>query len=175
MHDPWRFKTSVWKSKTAYFTWLRGSLRRIWNKSPLKINFLKQHRKRIPNPNPKGKVKTIWGGDCEICGKTFRQNMLQVDHIVPAGRLNDWSDLTPFIQRLLATDNLRLLCKNCHSIVTYAERQSISFEEAVVEKDVIEFKKKKAAQQIQFLKQHGLAGKNAAERIELYRSWRQNV
>lgn len=175
MHQPWEFETGIWKNKTAYFQWLRGALRRIWNKSPLKINFLKEHRKRIPNPNPKGKTTTIWGGDCEICGKTFRQNMLQVDHIVPAGKLSDWNDVTPFIQRLLATDNLRLLCKNCHNIVTYAERHSLSFEEATIEKDVVEFKGKKAAQQIQFLKEKGLSGKNATERIEAYRKWRKRV
>lgn len=57
---PWTQHPSIWKTKSSFFSWLRGGIRRsLWNKSPIKLEYIKKHRKRIPNPNPKGKVETV--------------------------------------------------------------------------------------------------------------------
>ena len=50
----------VWKTESAYYTWLRGSIRRaMWSKNPVKLEFIKRNRIKIPNPNPKGRVKEV--------------------------------------------------------------------------------------------------------------------
>ena len=54
----------VWKTESAFMSWLRGGIRRMWSKHPVRIEFMKQNRIRIPNPNKNGKAKEVWGGVC---------------------------------------------------------------------------------------------------------------
>ena len=46
----------VWKTESAFMSWLRGGIRRMWSKHPVRIEFMKQNRIRIPNPNKNGKA-----------------------------------------------------------------------------------------------------------------------
>ena len=39
----------VWKTESAFMSWLRGGIRRMWSKHPVRIEFMKQNRTRIPN------------------------------------------------------------------------------------------------------------------------------
>jgi len=91
---------------------------------------------------------------------------------VPAGSLTKTEDIQGFTERLLyvTEDDLRYICKPCHAIVTLSERRGISFEEAKVEKQVIEFGKGKAAEQYATLAEMG-AGKitSARGRKDKYR------
>lgn len=135
---PWEDYPDIWKNKTAYFTWLRGSMRRIWSKSPLKIKFIQANRFRIPSPRGK-KYADVWGGKCSSCGNTFQQKELQVDHLVEAGSLRGWEDFDGFGKRLLAPmkGDLQLVCKPCHKIITHSQKKGLSFEEASIEVGVI--------------------------------------
>lgn len=52
------------------------------------------------------------------------QKETQIDHINPAGRLKDYSDLPGFVERLFCeADGLRLLCLDCHQKHTNEERE----------------------------------------------------
>lgn len=52
----------IWKTESSLMSYIRGGIRRnLWNRSPIKIEFIKNNRIRIPNPNPRGKVKEVWG------------------------------------------------------------------------------------------------------------------
>ncbi len=135
---PWLSFPDIWKNKTAWFTWLRGLLRRGWNKSPVKIEFLKENRRKIKNPAKKGK-REIWGADCEVCGNTFPMKDIQVDHKIEAGSLRDFEDIEGFVIRLLACEkeDLQLVCKGCHTIITHSQKTGLSFEEAKLDKEVI--------------------------------------
>ena len=54
----------IWKSKSAFMSYLRGGIRRsCWMKHPVKLEFIKNNRQRIPNPNTKGKAAEVWGGE----------------------------------------------------------------------------------------------------------------
>lgn len=152
----------MWPTKAKYFTWVRGILRAGWNKAPQKIEVLRRKRFMIDNPSPRGKSR-IWGGRCEQCGNIFPQSQLQVDHIVEAGKLNDWEDVEGFVKRLLGvtSDDLRLLCKPCHSIITYATRYNLTYEQAYAKKKVIEYMKNHSvAQQKKVLDKHGMDSQN---------------
>lgn len=143
---PWITHPKIWKTKASFFSWLRGGIRRsLWNRSPIKISFINKHRKRIPNPNPKGKVKEVWGATCAICKQDFPINFVDVDHCKGNHSLLELSDIQTFIENivLVAEDDLQFCCKNCHKIKTQSERKGISFEEARIEKEAIRICKEK--------------------------------
>lgn len=119
-----------WKTPSEFWTWVRGSLRRAaWMKHPVKLNHIKSSRYKAPLGRGGNEV---WCCTCAICGETKRQSECQVDHISPAGSLKKKEDIFPFIEKLLfvTEEDIRILCKWCHSICTYAERYGMTFEQA---------------------------------------------
>ena len=168
MKEPWGVGTP-WKNSVAFFTYLRGCLRKSWSNNPIKHNLIKKKRKQIPNPNPRGKKNTVWGFDCEICGGEFVMSLCQVDHIVPAGSLQKTEDIQGFVERLLyvTEEDLRLVCKDCNSALALAEKQGISLERARAEKTAIRLQKEK--QDVQWLKENGIipASNSAKRRVQI--------
>ena len=166
--NPWGVD-SPWKNSVAFFTYLRGCLRKSWSNNPIKHNLIKKKRKQIPNPNPKGKKNTVWGFDCEICGGEFVMSLCQVDHIIPAGSLQKTEDIQGFVERLLyvTEEDLRLVCKDCNSALALAEKQGISLERARAEKTAIRLQKEK--QDVQWLKENGIipASNSAKRRVQI--------
>jgi len=146
--EPWGSNTP-WKTKASFFNYLRGCLRKAWSTNPIKLQVLKQSRKQIPNPNPKGNKDTVWGCTCSLCGNDYVMKNIQVDHIIPAGKLQDISDVQGFVQRLLyiTADDLRVVCKNCNALLAYADKHNISLEEAIIDKEVIRIIKEKKDKQ----------------------------
>lgn len=134
-----------WKTEAAWWGYIRGCLRRAWMRHPVKINKIKSSRQRIPNPNPKGRAKEVWGGECEKCKSLFVQSQLEVDHIVPAGQLSSVEDIGPFFTRLVfvTEDDLRVVCKECHKAISLADRNGVSFEEAKATRKAISLIKDK--------------------------------
>ena len=151
----------VWKTESAYMSWLRGGIRRyLWSKNPVKLEFIKQNRIKIPNPNPKGKVKEVWGGVCALTGNIFPIGDMEVDHISGNHSLKTIDDLVPFVKGIVMVtlEDLQLVSKEAHKIKSYAEKQGISFEEAKAEKTAIELIKKGVDKQ--FLIDHNVKAEN---------------
>lgn len=146
--NPWGEGTP-WKNSVAFYTYLRGCLRRAWNHSPIKLTVLNKRRKQIKNPNPKGKKSTVWGAECSMCHNDFVIKDIQVDHIIPAGSLQNKEDIPGFVERLLFVreEDLRLVCKGCNSALAYADKNGISFEEALAIKKAIALQKNKVDKQ----------------------------
>ena len=162
--EPWG-QGSPWKNSTAFFTYLRGCLRKAWSLHPTKLNLIKKQRKQIPNPNPRGNKETVWGATCAMCGNDFVLKDINVDHIIPAGQLNQTEDIQGFVERLLyvTEDDLRLVCKGCNSALAYADKHGVSFAEALVIKKAIEIQNTK--QDKQWLQERGITpASNAAKR-----------
>ena len=159
--EPWG-PGSPWKNSVAFFTYLRGCLRKAWSRHPTRIAVVNKQRRQIENPG-KGHRRTVWGFDCSLCGDTFPIKECQVDHIIPAGSLQKTSDIQGFVERLLyiREDDLRLVCKNCNMSAAYAEKQGISFEQALAEKQAIKMEKEKSL--VDFLKQNGIIPANNAK------------
>lgn len=167
---PWETLPDVWNTQAKFFAWLRGGIRGgIWNKYPVKLEYLKQNRKMIKNPNPRGRKEEVWGGECYVCGGEFPQSKLQVDHREGNHSLREIEDIQEFIEAmiLVTMDDLGLICKECHDIKSYQERHGITFEEAKVAKDVIAYMKNTSiSEQRKVLKEHGLPENNASVRKE---------
>ena len=128
----------IWKSKSAFMSYLRGGVRRAcWMKHPVKLEFIKNNRERIPNPNPRGKVTEVWGGRCNVCKNLFVQSKLSVDHVREySATLKNIDDIQKFVEliSLVTEDDLQLVCKDCHDTISYSQKQGCSFQEAVVRK-----------------------------------------
>ena len=128
----------IWKTKAAFMSYLRGGVRRAcWMKHPVKLEFIKNNRERIPNPNPRGKASEVWGGRCNVCKKLFVQSQLSVDHVREySATLKDDSDIQNFVEliSLVTEDDLQLVCKDCHDTISYSQKHGCSLEEAKVRK-----------------------------------------
>lgn len=155
---PWQLKGVPWKTEAAFWGWVRGILRKGWSRHPVKLEYIKQHRKRIKNPNPKGKVPEVWGCTCEMCGNDFVQSMIEIDHLNAASSLRCIEDLQGFAERLLVVtfEDIRALCKPCHSIVTLSQKKGVSLEEATLEQKVIAIDKLNVTEVKKWLLERGI-------------------
>lgn len=137
--------SDVWKNKSAFMNYIRGGLRKsLWSRHPVKLKLIKEKRKRIINPKPTKAHPTVWGAECSICNKDFPQKDIQVDHIrEDYNQLNEIEDIQQFVEglSLVTMRDLRLVCKPCHAIVSYSQKQGISFEDAKVAKEIIALSK----------------------------------
>ena len=145
----WKYEGSRFKSDAQWFSFLRSNLRKGWNTHFMKLEKLKQVKKKIPNPNPKSATRfpEVFGADCEICGKTCalsagkkesrNKDYIVIDHKIPAKAFSDISHVQGFFERLflVTVDDLRAVCTSCNSTLAYADKYGISFEEAKLEKE----------------------------------------
>lgn len=175
--DPWENYPHIWPTQASFMSYIRGGIRRgLWEKHPVKLEFIKKNRIRVPlgkktNRNPEG---LVWGCRCALCGKIFRESDCQVDHIKGNHSLKTVEDILEFIKSLIfiREEDLQIVDKECHKIKSYAERNNISFKEAGFEKEAIKFSKKKVEEQKEILLALGATKedtKNAKIRRECYR------
>lgn len=149
---------------------IRSAIRQVWMKHDTKL--AKIYRQTKPDNDPS--TRTKWLIECESCGKDTKLSDIECDHIKGEHSLKTLEDIVPFAQSILGVgyDDLQLVCSDCHSIITYAERYGMSFEEAKKEKEVIAKLKQTVTKQKQELKKAGFKEKdisNADKRREAYR------
>lgn len=141
--------SDVWKSEAALMSWIRSKVRSGWLNHPAKLKLIKKHKKQIDNPNygkPRNTKKTVAGAECSICKKDYPMKEIQIDHLTDVGHsLRKLSDLQSFFEGIMIVtqDDLRVVCKTCHEIVSHSQKKGISFEQAKVEKEFIQIKKDK--------------------------------
>ena len=138
--DPWLRFPHIWKTKAAFFSYLRGNLRKaVWNRWVGKTTL----KNSVCTPPPQGvdtRAKT--GAYCSLTGEWVGKSKLEVDHIEGGAKLNDWEDLEGFVQHLCCpVEDLQVVSKEAHKIKSYAERMGLTFEEAKEAKKLIAFKK----------------------------------
>ena len=108
-------------SKSMFFSMIRSALRqksRWWK--PIAECKLKAKR-AYKGPLKRQKVEY----QCNECKNWFPDKQVAVDHIIPAGELNDFNDIPDFCRRLFCEiDGLQLLCSDCHTIKTKEEKQN---------------------------------------------------
>jgi hypothetical protein len=156
---PWLCEGSPWKTEAAFWAWVRGVLRKGWSKHPIKLEYIKKFRKRIPNPVAKNakRFPECWGMTCSICQKDTVQSMIEIDHIGDSHSFTGLHDVASYVAHLFLVDftSLRPLCKPCHKIVNQSQRAGVSFEEAAIQKEVIAICKKPVKDIKQFCYDYG--------------------
>lgn len=128
------------KSKSAFMSFIRSGLRRMWGRQYLpKREFIAQNRRRVALGR---NGALIWGGVCEHCQGEYKATEMEVDHIKSNHKLTEIEDISSYCDSLFCPlDNMRYLCKPCHKIITYADRHNLTFKEARAEKQAIAFSK----------------------------------
>ena len=170
---PWLWYPDIWPTKSKFYTWLRGSLRKaVWNTSPIKITF-KNQACSTPPEDYTGRAKS--GAYCALSGVWEGKSKLDVDHIEGNVSLNNEEDILGFIQHLIPPpDTLQLVTREAHKIKSYAEKQGITFESAYAEKQAIEIIKQK--KDVEFLKSKGIVPASNAKlrREQLVKYFKEN-
>ena len=140
--EPWELYPHIWKNQSAFFTFMRGALRRaLWERNPIKLEF-KNEECKPPPPDYVGRAKS--GATCALSGVWGAKSSLEVDHIKGNVRLQNWDDVMPFIRHLCPTkEELQLVTKHAHKIKSYAERLGLTYEEAEAAKFAIQLQKDK--------------------------------
>jgi 5-methylcytosine-specific restriction endonuclease McrA len=127
----------------------------MWSKTyQLRRDFVYENRIRVPLGR---NGAMVWGGVCADCGKQFKEAQLQIDHIVPNHTLTELEHIGPYCDtNFCEKDNMQFACKYCHDHKTYAERNGMTFKEAVAAKKAIKFAKKPIPQQVKMLEAWGV-------------------
>lgn len=161
----------LFPTEAKFWSWLRGCLRRgIWERSPMKLK-AKNSLCSPPPPDYKGRGKS--GANCALTRQWEVKSKLEVDHKEGHVSFKSEEDIIPFITHLLASgEQLQLVTKEAHKVKSLADRRGISFEEALIEKQLIAFKKLKAEEQRQKLNGLGLDTLGASDqRVKTYRNY----
>ena len=139
--QPWQEFYGILKTESSFWTYIRGVLRKGWSNYPVKLEFIKKHRKRIVNPVEKNRTRfpDCWGMTCALCNKDFAQKDIQIDHIGEGSSFTGLHDLEKYVSHLflIGIDDIRSVCAQCHRIETHRQRKGITYEDAQIEKEII--------------------------------------
>lgn len=143
--NPWETEEGkkIWKSPSEYFNWARGALRRAWADYPLRKEWKKGQLRAVSVEEKARKIfhpSTKNVGQCVYCKEWLAGSKLEVDHKQSSDGCKSWEEVAEFLWYCIRKvgDDFVLACKPCHKIKTYAERYEMSFEEARIEKEVID-------------------------------------
>jgi hypothetical protein len=158
-------------SEKKLCTDLRSAIRSVWMTHNTKLSYLYEHT--IPDMNPA--TRTKWLVQCECCKEMFKLSDVEINHKVGEHSLKTLEDILPFAQSILGVsyDDIEILCKGCHSILTYSQRYDMGFDEAKKEKLVIEKVNQTVAAQKKELLAAGFKAaetSNEKKRREAYRT-----
>lgn len=176
---PWELYPEIWKTQSAWLSYVRGGIRKgLWQHYPPKLEFLKDRGELRENTNPRSKKRfplvKMW--QCEQCNEWYSSKDIQVDHRVGHNSLRSIDEIGSYVEAMLfdcSFEDYAIMCVNCHKIKSYAEANDISFEEAFIEKKVIEICKSKKDKE--FIKENGLTPEsNANKRREQVRGILRN-
>lgn len=152
---------------------VRSAIRQAWMKSDVKLAYL--YSKTIPDMDDT--TRTKWLVPCEICGKLFKLTDVQIDHKLGNHSFTKVTDFENYFNNILMVgfDDLQILCEDDHLSKTLSEKLGISFQEAVLEREVIKVCKMKAAQIDKWLGDRGVkVAKNSQVRRDAVREVLKN-
>tara|TARA_R110000851_G_scaffold75083_2_gene165624 strand:- start:450 stop:1097 length:648 start_codon:yes stop_codon:yes gene_type:complete len=171
-HKPWEW-CDQWQNESQYYSWLRGKFREIWSQDwKIKNDYLNSSKFDQPlyeeDGSPKlvktgknaGKHKTQKAYRCEATGEVLwaskpkgqRYATYNIDHIEDAGSCRNGLEACIFLFRLLTSpDNIQLLSAEYHKILTYQQKEGVSFEQAKAAKGAILIQKTSTTEKAWFV------------------------
>ena len=153
---------------------VRSAIRSAWMKSDVKLAYL--YSKTIPDMDDT--TRTKWLVKCEICDKLFKLTDVQIDHKLGNHSFTKVTDFENYFNNILMVgfDDLQILCEDDHLSKTLSEKLGITFQEAVLEREVIKLCKMKAAQIDKWLKDRDvICAKNPTARRNAIREVLKNA
>lgn len=178
----WDYFTHIWSTEAKYLSWIRGQIRQIWKNSPQRSEFIKSRKQRLPAYDENGETLKYKNGKeklfvafiCECCGTVCydkdgvkSNKTYAVDHKQGNHSLRSFDQAPGFFDSILRVrlEDLQILCKDCHDIKTYAEKQNISITEAGYAKTAIALEKSKEDKQF-FIDRNLTVPSNSVKRRE---------
>jgi hypothetical protein len=106
---------------------IRGAIRRIFSRSPVKIEVLKKIRREVPRYRKDGSraKRDSVQYQCNVCKEWVGSTKVDVDHLEPVIEVNEqgFVDWNTFVERLFCgPENLQVICDLCHDKKTHEER-----------------------------------------------------
>lgn len=122
-------------TESQYLAFIRSALRSKWLRWKPRSDAIKLGQKPYEGDNKRQK----WVYECAICKEELLSKDLEVDHFPKdAGSILSVDDIGEFCNNLFCeVDNLRLVHKECHKTYTHSQKKGITFEEAELEKYII--------------------------------------
>lgn len=104
---------------------MRDAVRKKWMHCPTKLAFLLMNR--IPDMD--NSTRTKWLQRCAICGKTFKEQDVNVDHIFGEIEFTEWSLAQPYASGVLDVkfSDLQILCIPDHKTKTRCEQLGLDW------------------------------------------------
>ena len=104
---------------------MRDAVRKKWMYCPTKMAFLLKNR--IPDMD--NSTRTKWLQRCAICGKTFKEQEVQVDHLVGETEFTGWGQAQQYASSILDVtfDDLQILCIQDHKTKSRCEALGIDW------------------------------------------------
>lgn len=149
---------------------VRSAIRQAWMKSDVKLAYL--YSKTIPDMDDS--TRTKWLVRCEICEGLFKLSEVEIDHKYagnkyPFTKVEHFQDYFDNIL-MVGFNDLQILCKDDHLTKTLSESLNISFDDAKIEREVIQICKMKTAQIDKWLSDRGVkVAKNPQARRDAVR------
>ena len=124
----------------------RMGVRALWDNSSVKRTFHDTRFTLVENTNPKSlkRFPQIKRWECSMCKGLFEKSQTEIDHVLGENSCKTFKDAAEFLHSIAlprSPEDLQILCKDCHSVKTYAERYKYSIDEARVRKEHIQIKK----------------------------------
>lgn len=107
-------------TESAFFSFIRSGLRQKSTRWKPAFDAKKEAQRPYKGEDKRTKFVYV----CAICENEFKDKDVALDHITPCGSLKSFADLAGFCERLFCEkEGYRVLCANCHRIITNKERE----------------------------------------------------
>lgn len=109
-------------SQAKFWGFVRAGLRAKAQRWPPRYQVLAESKRKYEGDNKRQKFEYL----CNRCKEYHQQKNVEVNHIVPCGRLSSFDDLPGFVERLFcAKEGLEVICKPCHKIETTKQKEKL--------------------------------------------------
>ncbi len=122
----------------------RSAVRLRWMHYPCKLAFLESKA----TPDYDENTRRLWKWQCNQCKGWFNKGEVEVDHIKGGGRdFETMCDAPEYARGILdiSFDDLQILCsdkqRGCHVVKSHSEVTGLSFEDARLDKQAIQWEK----------------------------------
>lgn len=143
--EPWTapLGAKIWATKSDWFVWLRGNLRKIWSDNPLRKEWKSSQLRPVTPEERRLKLfhpATKNVGQCYLCNNWFAGSKLECDHVIESEGCYSFETAEKFLWHCAANspDNWALVCSPCHKIKSYSVAEGVTFETAKATKAAIQ-------------------------------------
>ena len=150
---PWLVEGNPWGNESKFITWVRGVLRKGWGVHPLKITYKNARKIKVKNLNPRSMKAhpEVFKIQCEKCLSLVSPGEIEIDHKGDyQGRFTCMEEIEGYARHLYMIDesSIQCVCKTCHKAISHSQKLGVSFEEAVLLKEVIRIDKEESVEDI---------------------------